>query len=296
MSFLRHREIYPSDGGAGVAASAPAHRLDEFPAGYSLAGWSPPEPASASLAGHQYAVMSSCRFMDFQRSANSVLTGCLTPGGKRTISRPSLPKSFDYRTVIGWLRHARAVQFRHSLQGGVATLAASNRAFRFLGLSTVGATGSLSPAVGRFTAARSAAEHVLEFWIALKRWRRIALRSRAPRLVRFQTLQTQTPERGAAMPTAWFFVGSALPRASSSVHPSRLIGRFRLRFAPFCRSAALIWSMNSTSPRHSWQTSRCSSTGAACSASTLAIAYSSNASLGTCIPDISTSAFGVSDA
>jgi hypothetical protein len=36
MSFLRHREIFPSDEGAGLAANAPAHRLDEFPAGYSL--------------------------------------------------------------------------------------------------------------------------------------------------------------------------------------------------------------------------------------------------------------------
>ena len=44
MSFPRHREIFPSDGGASPAANAPAHRLDEFPAGYSLAGWSPPEP------------------------------------------------------------------------------------------------------------------------------------------------------------------------------------------------------------------------------------------------------------
>ena len=41
MSFLRHREIFPSDGGASPAANAPAHRLDEFPAGYSSAGCSP---------------------------------------------------------------------------------------------------------------------------------------------------------------------------------------------------------------------------------------------------------------
>ena len=31
-------------------AGFPDHRLDESPAGYSLAGWSPPEPASASPA------------------------------------------------------------------------------------------------------------------------------------------------------------------------------------------------------------------------------------------------------
>src|SRR5580704_15769930 len=58
MSFLRHREIYPSDGGASPAANASAHRLDEFPASYSLAGCSPAEPTSASLASRS--VQSSC--------------------------------------------------------------------------------------------------------------------------------------------------------------------------------------------------------------------------------------------
>jgi hypothetical protein len=38
MSFLRHLEIFPSDGGASLAANASAVRLDEFPTGYSLAG------------------------------------------------------------------------------------------------------------------------------------------------------------------------------------------------------------------------------------------------------------------
>jgi hypothetical protein len=45
MSFLRHREIYPPMGAR--LGRAPAHRRDEFPAGYSLAGCSPAEPASA---------------------------------------------------------------------------------------------------------------------------------------------------------------------------------------------------------------------------------------------------------
>jgi len=53
MSFFRHKEISRSDvdsfeSGETAEAASPAHRLDEFPAGYSLAGWSPPEPASAS--------------------------------------------------------------------------------------------------------------------------------------------------------------------------------------------------------------------------------------------------------
>jgi hypothetical protein len=47
MSFPRHEEIYPSDGGSTLVSRTPAHRLDEFPAGYSLAGCSPAEPASA---------------------------------------------------------------------------------------------------------------------------------------------------------------------------------------------------------------------------------------------------------
>jgi len=82
MSFLRHLEIYPSDGGAGVAANAPAHRLDEFPAGYSSAGWSPPEPTSASPAEYDCAVKSSCRSRSFHRTANCVLTVCVSRGGK----------------------------------------------------------------------------------------------------------------------------------------------------------------------------------------------------------------------
>ena len=60
MSFLRHGEIYPYDGGClrkpnlteqgrgSTQATAPFHRGDEFPTGYSLAGCAPAEPASAS--------------------------------------------------------------------------------------------------------------------------------------------------------------------------------------------------------------------------------------------------------
>src|SRR5450755_3168280 len=87
MSFPRHREIFPSDGGASLAANAPAHRLDESPAGYSLAGCSPAEPASASPTGHQYAVVSSCRSRDFHRTVNCVLTVCVSRGGKRNKSK-----------------------------------------------------------------------------------------------------------------------------------------------------------------------------------------------------------------
>jgi hypothetical protein len=55
MSFFRHEEIYRSDVGSkteGEPAETGSldHRLDESPAGYSLAGCSPAEPTSASPA------------------------------------------------------------------------------------------------------------------------------------------------------------------------------------------------------------------------------------------------------
>ena len=54
MSFFRHGEIYRSDGEPTsrkpTEAGSLDHRFDESPASYSSAGWSPPEPASASPA------------------------------------------------------------------------------------------------------------------------------------------------------------------------------------------------------------------------------------------------------
>ncbi len=57
MSFFRHGEIYRSDvgllppGAVMVLAAPGCIGCDEFPAGYSLAGCSPAEPASASPTG-----------------------------------------------------------------------------------------------------------------------------------------------------------------------------------------------------------------------------------------------------
>lgn len=58
MSFPRHEEIYrswkkrrgrpPKANGEPAETSSPTHRIDESPVGYSLTGWSPPEPISAS--------------------------------------------------------------------------------------------------------------------------------------------------------------------------------------------------------------------------------------------------------
>jgi len=52
MSFFRHEEIFRYDvgfqlNGEPTEAGSPDHRPDESPTGYSSAGWSPPEPASA---------------------------------------------------------------------------------------------------------------------------------------------------------------------------------------------------------------------------------------------------------
>ncbi len=64
MSFPRHGEIYRSwkrrgrprkGSGEPVSAGSPAHQIDESPAGYSLTGWSPPEPVSASPTATQSA-------------------------------------------------------------------------------------------------------------------------------------------------------------------------------------------------------------------------------------------------
>ena len=55
MSFLRHGEIYRSDGnGRDGRAAAPLDRCDEFPNGYSSAGCSPAEPASASPSSFSF--------------------------------------------------------------------------------------------------------------------------------------------------------------------------------------------------------------------------------------------------
>jgi hypothetical protein len=53
MSFFRHQEIFRSDVGSNLEGEpaetgSPDHRLDESPAGYSLAGCSSAEPAAAS--------------------------------------------------------------------------------------------------------------------------------------------------------------------------------------------------------------------------------------------------------
>ena len=83
MSFLRHGEIYRPISSCGSKPEQPgldcpgAHRTDEFPAGYSLAGCAPAEPASASPAGVHRAAGRSGSTIEKQPTANSGLN-CLS--------------------------------------------------------------------------------------------------------------------------------------------------------------------------------------------------------------------------
>jgi len=86
MSFRRHGEIFRPMNFSGITLgrSSPdrpqPHRYDEFPTGYSLAGCAPAEPVSASPARAHLAAMEDGGTIETQRTANSVLTACLTQG------------------------------------------------------------------------------------------------------------------------------------------------------------------------------------------------------------------------
>jgi hypothetical protein len=75
MSFLRHGEIYrPIQKPERPALDRPQpHRYDEFPAGYSLAGCAPAEPASASPAVAHSAGNAFRSTIKKQRTANHLL-------------------------------------------------------------------------------------------------------------------------------------------------------------------------------------------------------------------------------
>ncbi len=108
MSLPRHEEIYRSDGPdlcrSGAQSErlhAPTYRLDEFPAGYSLAGCAPAEPASASPAEEKFTMKAAPQPTLFQRMGKPCLTGCLTAGvhpsdSKRPVGSPLGPS-------FGWL-------------------------------------------------------------------------------------------------------------------------------------------------------------------------------------------------
>ena len=85
MSFFRHKEIFRSDvdsfdSGETAETASPAHRLDESPAGYSLAGWSPPEPASASPTEDHSGRRRGCLSRKIQQTASVPIAVCLNRG------------------------------------------------------------------------------------------------------------------------------------------------------------------------------------------------------------------------
>ena len=90
MSFFRHREIFRSDVIRSVRERrnrrSPAHRLDEFPVGYSSTSCTPALLASASPIGIHSATQARRRQRSFQPTANCVLTFCATPGDNRRTS------------------------------------------------------------------------------------------------------------------------------------------------------------------------------------------------------------------
>jgi len=97
MSFLRHREIYQVEtGGRGRNRGyARTSRLDESPVGYSLAGCSPAEPASASPTGGTLQQWRGALQLAIRCYLKTTLTRGLTLGAhpttkplKRLIYRP----------------------------------------------------------------------------------------------------------------------------------------------------------------------------------------------------------------
>jgi hypothetical protein len=104
MSFLRHREIYPSDGGKTQTGQAPSHRLDEFPTGYSLASCSPAEPASASPAS--LILLRSKSFVyDVSANGNLSLIFVSHRRGAAHYAFPFSQHGFDlpWKTVTGYV-------------------------------------------------------------------------------------------------------------------------------------------------------------------------------------------------
>ena len=81
MSFPRHEGIFRSDGRGSCRSGArserlhaPTHRLDEFPTGYSSAGWSPPEPASASPAEQKFTMKAAPQPSLFPANGETLLS------------------------------------------------------------------------------------------------------------------------------------------------------------------------------------------------------------------------------
>ena len=108
MSFLRHGEIYrPIQKRERPAHDRPQpHRYDEFPAGYSLAGCAPAEPASASPAVAHRAGNALGSTIKKQRTANHLLTACLTQGDNlRVTGTKDLRNHRDWQFQLHQAQH-----------------------------------------------------------------------------------------------------------------------------------------------------------------------------------------------
>ena len=118
MSFLRHGEIYrPMQKRERPAHDRPQpHRYDEFPADYSLAGCAPAEPAAASPAVAHSAGNALGSTIKKQRTANHLLTACLTQGDNlRIIS--DICSSTRRKMANRWQLLANTPDSRHLRSG-----------------------------------------------------------------------------------------------------------------------------------------------------------------------------------
>jgi hypothetical protein len=89
-----------------------AHRLDEFPVGYSSASCTPAALASASPTGNHSAIQARRRPSTLQPTANSVLTFCATRGDNRRDNlQVGAAQSFSC-TSLGYAR-----VYRHEIPG-----------------------------------------------------------------------------------------------------------------------------------------------------------------------------------
>src|SRR5712692_1901120 len=99
MSFLRHREIYQVEESWRGRNHGPARarRLDESPVGYSLAGCSPAEPASASPTGGTLQQWRGALQLAFRCYHTTTLTRGLTLGAHPSLY---LSESFVKRRTL----------------------------------------------------------------------------------------------------------------------------------------------------------------------------------------------------
>ena len=104
MSFSRHEEIYRSDVRLNQSwERQPVLSLpvligyDEFPAGYSLAGCPPAEPASASPTAN-HSQQTSLPYNDFSANGNNPLSFVSQSKGALHLPLHPIPENADLHT------------------------------------------------------------------------------------------------------------------------------------------------------------------------------------------------------